>query len=73
MVYGPSDQRNSSEGSEGTVEGDDSEGADSGRLRGGTGGGTGRGTGASSESGLQLPMVEPEGGPKTRWDTQNQH
>lgn len=45
-----------------TLEGDDSAGADSGRLRGGTGGGTG----TSSAPRLKLTMEETEDDPETR-------
>lgn len=50
----------------GTLEGEDSAGADSGRLRGGMGGGTG----ASSEPRLKLTMEETDDDPETREDTQ---
>lgn len=45
-----------------TLDGDDSAGADSGRLRGGTGGGTG----TSSEPRLKLIMEETEDDPESR-------
>lgn len=49
-----------------TLEGDDSEGADSGRLRGGTGGGTG----ASSDPRLKLTMEDTEEDPETSRNTE---
>jgi len=51
---------------DGTLEGEDSEGADSGRLRGGTGGGTG----ASSEPRLKLTIEETEEDPETSRNTE---
>ena len=52
----------------GTLEGEDSAGADSGRLRGGMGGGTG----ASSEPRLKLTMEETEDDPESGDDTDEQ-